>query len=116
MTYVHLAQGRRYHAGPECDALVQGQILRGTLNAWSPGAWLTMSELAARERGATPCGVCLPGHPLPPIPGLFGHQPYEYDGALICQRCYLGDDSHRDVVYWPCTTALLLGLDKETGQ
>lgn len=110
MTYVHLAKGHRYHADRDCDALIRGQALWGQFAPELQGAWLTMSETVARERGTTPCGVCLPGHPLPPVPGLFGHQPYEYDGVLICRRCHITHNGRILPVYWPCRTAGVLGL------
>ncbi|MEU6365725.1 hypothetical protein ABZ876_08210 [Streptomyces sp. NPDC046931] len=48
----------------------------------------------------------------------FGHEPFEYDGALICARC--GVDFEEPIadgfrigtrpIPWPCTSAIVLGL------
>lgn len=53
----------------------------------------------------------------------FGHEPFEYDGVPICARCYTTEvrcsvdafDTPRRLavrraVFWPCTSAVVLGL------
>jgi hypothetical protein len=52
----------------------------------------------------------------------FGHEPFEYDGVPIC-RCYVNVTRcsidafeqprpvrAREPVFWPCTSAVVLGL------
>lgn len=114
MTTVWASAGRRYHRTTDCRAHEIGQWLHDH-DDWVPGVpepkpWRELSEDVALLKGLTPCRGCLPGVPVWRSPS-FGHEPYEYDGALICPRCYLGDDNHRDFVYWPCTTARILRLD-----
>lgn len=43
-----------------------------------------------------------------------GHEPFEYDGAPICTRCYIQHHGWREAIAWPCTSALVLGLVPRT--
>lgn len=46
-----------------------------------------------------------------PIGETFGHEPFEYDGVPICRRCFIHHRSYLEAVAWPCTSAIVLGLE-----
>jgi hypothetical protein len=69
----------------------------------------------ALRKGKRPCTYCyrdpsLRQTVMPPSRETFGHEPIEYDGALICASCYVPHLKHRHTVPWPCTSAIVLGL------
>lgn len=116
------AGGTRYHATEDCRALRSGQDL-SDWDCWDdychhdhpqPRATRETTAIEALGAGKMPCRVCLPGQ----TPAWyrssseddFGHEPFEYDGVDICQRCYTERSGLRDTVLWPCTTAVILGL------
>jgi hypothetical protein len=116
MTTVYASHGRRYHRTTDCTAHQNGQWLHDH-DDWVPGVpepqpLRAVSETLAQAYGLTPCRSCLPVVTVWRSPS-FGHEPYEYDGALICPRCWAGDDLRREFVYWPCTTARVLQLEVE---
>ena len=45
-----------------------------------------------------------------PSTETFGHEPFVYDGAPICARCFIQHRSFREAIPWPCTSAIVLGL------
>lgn len=118
--------GRRYHSHQYCPAFRAGQELWDCAD-WVPGmplAYLTggyglglidISEAA--ERGLSRCARCRPVRTTVE-PGRFGHVPFQYDGVDICMRCWTVSGPYsahsRDVVPYPCTTAVLLGLADPT--
>jgi hypothetical protein len=79
---------------------------------------VTFAEALGMSRHKWPCAYCMPGSAAAlatsPCEDDFGHQPYEYDGAVICRTCYIPHKGHREVVYWPCTSAYVLGLVPRT--
>ena len=129
--------GHAFHAQSDCRARQAGQDLHDwdlPDDAYlSPWAWPTMHAVqattipAAMGAGQMPCGTCLPdllaNWYRTPSENDFGHEPLGYDGALFCRRCYVivsrewvdAYDSPRhqrvrDIVPWPCTSAVILGL------
>jgi hypothetical protein len=138
MTAAYVTHGRKYHLDPACPRMINGEDLHdcegddgwggftsGTYRREDP------SPEYAAARGKLPCLGCVPvgERVYPPLYGqAFGHEPWgPYDGVLICARCYTTatrcsvdafEVPHRtrarEVVPWPCTSAIVLGLvDRE---
>jgi hypothetical protein len=121
--------GRRFHADTRCPALNFGRF---TQAVWAGEDWMDglyplvrLSAMAAAVSGYTACRVCVPPHlALPNTLQSFGHEPWgPYDGVMICRRCWTvrrgeyltahGDSIRvvsRELVPWPCTSAVVLGL------
>lgn len=125
------AGGHRFHASQECPALIAGQSANGDgshyagtnvpIGTYSPVA-VAIPE--AMGGGKLPCLACLPELHASwfrtSSEDDFGHEPFEYDGALYCRRCWTnqrrpGDAGRastigRELVFWPCASAVVLGL------
>ena len=121
--------GRRYHDVPDCLKLLSARDLWD----WDcdeycrhdhgrPRAIQALPLAEAVALGRQPCVGCNP------LAGTveaesFGHVPHQYDGVDICQRCYATarpdwagvnyqpqGPGGREVVHWPCSTSIILGL------
>lgn len=128
------AGSRKYHFNQGCKAFESAQMLSDLdcgcdtyCNHRMPvmHGLVRMSATKAAIDGKLPCLACVPEH-LREMPDSedFGHEPFgPYDGILICVRCYTTatrcsvdafEQPHRlrvrDVVPWPCTSAIVLGL------
>lgn len=117
----------RYHTDRACTLLRIGQSQRDTRHH-HPILRSTLERAVAQ--GILPCTHCVPTGQriLPSLSGeTFGHDPIEYDGALICARCYTTnthcsldafENPHRSTVrvpvLWPCTSAIIYGLVPRT--
>lgn len=129
------AGGTRFHATPECPALLSAQAL----SDWDydyefpppAGARLPQQHaiepqqtLAAARDGYTACRACVPpAVALPNVGETYGHEPVRVDcGAwtgeqIVCARCtellprFLPRSRRRHrSVHWPCASAAALGL------
>jgi hypothetical protein len=123
--------GRAMHKDPECRAFAQAHDLwRFDPREWVPGMPTIMlnnghalRELTIHEalgQGKRPCAIC-----YPTLRGVtyrgeaeddFGHEPFEYDGVPICNRCAIRHRSYLETVGWPCATAVALGLVSREGE
>lgn len=119
--------GTAFHNTRNCRAREAGQGLWDT-DDWPGYAIQPMTIPAAMGAGKLPCLVCMPDLGAnwfrTPCEDDFGHEPFgPYDGAMVCRRCYVtvirewvdayDNPRHRrvrDVVLWPCTSAVVLGL------
>lgn len=115
-----------YHKDPGCKMLRSGQDF-WDYDCWEeycnhkhprPQAVREMTLAYALGKGKWPCSYCYPGSAaaltISPCEDDFGHEPYEYDGAVMCRRCFIQHKSYREAVYWPCTSAIVLGLVPRT--
>lgn len=115
-------RGRRFHEDPECRALGAGHMIFacrcGSLYCGcatdKPPTPEGISISYAAVRDLDPCAACYPGFDeiaaqLASDDG-FGHVPFQYDGVDICKRCFTQHKSFREAVFWPCTSAQVLGL------
>lgn len=113
---------RRFHQSPHCKLFQSAQ----DLNDWDCGCDMYCTHRSPRLRrlqgvprdaaiaaGQLPCWACYRGTlALPPSREDFGHRPFVYDGVPVCERCYYQHRSFRETVAWPCTSAVVLGLDR----
>lgn len=134
------AGGTRYHADAGCYALANGRTIslrRGEQGAYS---LVRRSTLSAQQFSFTACLVCVPpADALPSLPFVtgetYGHEPVtgylpDWLGEFtVCARCEVRrsqtwlDPETDDVrawrfdspVPWPCTSAVVLGLDPRGG-
>lgn len=105
------AGGTRYHADPECTALVNGRTVQAYRagETWLPGAGSMpglyplkrSSTLSAAHVSLTACLVCVPrADALPPLPFVgndFGHRP-EWINAGYCGGCTnCGDTEEQEI-------------------
>ncbi|MER6778431.1 MULTISPECIES: hypothetical protein [unclassified Streptomyces] len=115
--------GLRYHDNPGCHALTGGQ----NLNDWdcecwgrcphsSPRAVVPLEPADAAAQGKSPCLSCFPAGamrylPQPTAGDDFGHEPMDviWNGKLRAVECY-----RCRRIPWPCTTAIILGLEPRT--
>lgn len=130
-TVYYSTTGNHFHGIPDCPAYEMGRAVWNTGD--SPIGWPTSPVFVERSvaeamgSGKLPCTRCLPGLQAAWFRGSceedFGHEPFEYDGAVICRRCYTEEAvtsldafeaPHRFIrrqpVYWPCMSAIVLGL------
>lgn len=111
-----------FHGTPDCKPLRHGQ------DQWDADCWddvcthrhprprrireMPLTEALGKRKW--PCAYCYPGSAaalmISPCEEDFGHEPYHYDGAVICMRCYTVAKGRHEVVYWPCTSAIVYGL------
>lgn len=115
-------RARRFHEDPECRARGAGHMIFacrcgdpycGCAGDKPPAAEAISIEQAA-IRDLEPCAVCYPGYQEIAVQLVaddhFGHQPFQYDGVNICQRCFIQHRSFRETVFWPCMSAQILNI------
>ena len=113
--------GTAYHRTPDCRRLRMGQDLWDTdcaddycchRHSARPVQEKTLAEALGLNQRA--CAECFPGSEAALATASceedFGHVPFEYDGAVICSRCYIPRRKRREPVAWPCTSAIIYGL------
>lgn len=114
--------GRAFHEKPTCRALLGGQLMNDSFKVF----WLARNTSRILHRveslrivtafglGKGPCALCFPELRAAVFRGNceddFGHEPFEYDGVPICARCFIEHRSYREAVFWPCASAVVLGL------
>lgn len=120
------AGSRKYHFDKGCTAFHSAQLLSDAdcgCDTYCTHRMPRMHGLlrlsaakAAMDWHKLPCLACVPEH-LRELPDAdhFGHEPEPLyapgplgpgDDQLICARCQIG----HDIVLWPCTSAVVLGL------
>jgi len=115
-------KARRFHEDPDCPARGAGHMIFacrcgdpycGCVGDKPPAAEAISIDLAA-IRDLEPCAVCYPRFQEIAVQLVadddFGHVPFEYDGVMICQRCFIQHRSYRETVFWPCLSAQILGI------
>lgn len=52
---------------------------------------------------------------IPPSRDTFGHEPFEWEGFVICRRCCIEHKHYTETIAWPCMSAIVLGLVPRPG-
>lgn len=121
-TVYQSVRARRFHEDRDCRAMRAGHLILACMcgdpycgcQADPKPVIRKLSIALAAIEGLIPCDTCYPGFQelavQLPAESDFGHRPFWYDGVQICQSCFTENGSRREVVFWPCMSAQILGL------